>query len=87
MNHRASPPSAAYDMTAVYEHTPGFGTTVEVAIEAVPSFIRSRLETRDHREIVAASMRVMLVMNRGSAAGSPAQRVGLSSPIDSVRIR
>jgi uncharacterized protein YndB with AHSA1/START domain len=37
------PRRLAYDMTAVYEHAPGFGTTVEVTIEAVPDGHRIRL--------------------------------------------
>jgi uncharacterized protein YndB with AHSA1/START domain len=37
------PRRLAYDMTAIYEHAPGFGTTVEVTIEAVPDGHRIRL--------------------------------------------
>ena len=49
------PRRLAYDMTAVYDEAPGFSTTVEVTIEAVPGGHRVRLvqqgfpttETRD----------------------------------------
>jgi hypothetical protein len=38
--HRATPPGSSasddFATTAVYEHAPGFGATVEVTIEAVP---------------------------------------------------
>jgi uncharacterized protein YndB with AHSA1/START domain len=37
------PRRLAYDMTAVHEHAPGFGTTVEVTIEAMPAGHRVRL--------------------------------------------
>jgi uncharacterized protein YndB with AHSA1/START domain len=37
------PRRLAYDMTAVYEQDPGFGTTVEVTIEAVPNGHQIRL--------------------------------------------
>jgi uncharacterized protein YndB with AHSA1/START domain len=37
------PHRLAYDMTAVYDNAPGFSTTVEVTIEAVPGGHRVRL--------------------------------------------
>ena len=37
------PDRLAYDMTAVYDDAPGFNTTVEVTIEAVPDGHRIRL--------------------------------------------
>ena len=47
-------------MTAVYEHAPGFGTAVEVTIEAVPGGHRIRLEqqgfpTTDDRDDFAGA--------------------------------
>ncbi len=54
------PRRLAYDMTAVYEHAPRFGTTVEVTIEAVPDGHRIRLlqrgfPTTDARDDFAAA--------------------------------
>jgi uncharacterized protein YndB with AHSA1/START domain len=40
------PRRLAYDMTTVYEHAPGFDTTVEVTIEAMPDGHRVRLVQR-----------------------------------------
>ena len=54
------PRRLAYDVTAVYEQAPGFDTTVEVTIEAVPDGNRIRLvqqgfPTTDVRDVFAGA--------------------------------
>jgi uncharacterized protein YndB with AHSA1/START domain len=71
------PRRLAYDMTAIYEHAPGFGTTVEVTIEAVPDGHRIRLvqqgfPTTDARDVFAGAWPDVLYELARRVSSSPA---------------
>jgi uncharacterized protein YndB with AHSA1/START domain len=68
------PRRLAYDMTAVYEQAPGFSTTVEVTIEAVPDGHRIRLVQRgfpatDTRDELAGAWPDVLAELAGRVSG------------------